>query len=148
MTEVERVVGATPHQVFEVLADGWSYASWVVGAAHMRAVDAGWPAVGTRLHHRVGPWPLTIDDQTTVRAMQPDRLLELDAEAWPIGSARVRMILEPVEGGRTRVRMQEWATSPVASRLPKVVQAAVLVPRNRESLARLDDLAVHRVAGR
>lgn len=148
MTETERVVDATPNQVFEVLADGWSYASWVVGAAHMRAVDPGWPAVGTRLHHRVGPWPLTIDDRTTVTAMQPGRLLELDARAWPVGSAGVRVVLEPVDGGRTRVRLREWLTSPTAGKLPKVLQAALLVPRNKESLSRLDDLAVHRVAGR
>jgi uncharacterized protein YndB with AHSA1/START domain len=149
VTETERVIDATPEQVFAVLADGWSYASWVVGAAHMRDVDASWPAVGSRLHHRVGPWPFNINDRTVVRAVTPGRLLELDARAWPVGSATVRIRLEPVDGGgRTRVRLTEWLSSPLGSKLPATVQAALLVPRNKESLARLEDLAVHREAGR
>ena len=49
-----------------MLSDGWLYALWVVGAARMRDVDEGWPAVGTRLHHSVGTWPLLIDDTTEV----------------------------------------------------------------------------------
>jgi uncharacterized protein YndB with AHSA1/START domain len=148
MTQTERVIGATPEQVFAVLSDGWSFASWVVGAAHMRAVDETWPAVGSRLHHRVGPWPLNIDDRTTVTAMTPARLLELDASAWLLGAAHVRLSLEPVDGEGTRVVMGEWLTSPRASKVPAMLQRALLVPRNRESLSRLEDLAVHREAGR
>src|SRR5690242_18115313 len=80
--ETCRVIGTSPDRIFAVLADGWSYASWVVGAAHIRDVDRDWPAVGTRVHHRVGPWPLQINDQTVVRAVRPGRLLELAARAW------------------------------------------------------------------
>jgi hypothetical protein len=113
----------------------------------MRDVDASWPQVGAQLHHRVGPWPVNVNDKTTVRAMIPDRLLELDARIWPLGTARIRITLEP-DGEHTRVRMAEWLTSPLASLLPSAAQSALLVPRNREALARLDDLAVHRVARR
>jgi hypothetical protein len=144
MAETSRVIGATPEQIFAVLADGWSYASWVVGAAHMRDVDPSWPAVGSRLHHRVGPWPVNIDDRTVVRAVVPDRMLELDARVWPLGAALVRLTLEPLDADRTRVRMEETLCSTLARKVPDIVQAALIVPRNRESLARLDDIAVHR----
>jgi len=145
MTKTSRVIGASAEQIFQVLADGWSYASWVVGAAHMRDVGPTWPAVGTRLHHRVGPWPINIDDRTVVRAMEPDRMVELEARVWPFGAALVRVTLEPVGDGRTRVWMEEGLCSDLGRRIPDLVQAALLVPRNQESLARLDDLAVHRV---
>ena len=46
MSENTRVVAATPDQVWRVLADGWLYPLWVVGATRMRDVDEHWPAVG------------------------------------------------------------------------------------------------------
>jgi hypothetical protein len=147
LTETSRVIGTNAHNVFRVLADGWSYPSWVVGAAHMRDVDRSWPTVGARLHHRVGPWPINIDDQTVVTAMVPDRMLEMCARVWPLGTATVRVTLEPLDDGRTRVRMYEALSSSIGRKVPKLLQAALLVPRNREALARLDDIAVHRMAG-
>ena len=144
MTETCRIVGTTPDRVFAVLADGWSYASWVVGAAHIRDVDPAWPAVGSRIHHRIGPWPLQINDETVVRAVEPDRLLELAAHMWPVGSAVVRVSLELVAPASTRVRMAETLTSGVGRVVPDAVQALLLRPRNAEALRRLDDIAVHR----
>lgn len=140
-----RMIGATAEEIFQVLADGWSYGGWVVGAAHTRDVDPDWPVVGSRLYHRVGPWPLSVDDSTTVVAMEPGRLLEPDARAWLAGSAWIRMTLEPLDADRTLVRMEECLTSPLAGRVPRILQDLILVPRNRQCLARLDDLAVHRV---
>lgn len=148
MIETCRIVGTSAKHIFAVLADGWSYSSWVVGAAHIRDVDRGWPAVGSRVHHRVGPWPVQINDITVVRAMEPDRLLELDARMWPLGAAVIRMELEPVSAGATRVRMEETLTSGAARLLPRPVQFALLRPRNVEALRRLDDIAVHRESAR
>ncbi len=142
--ETCHVIDATPDRVFAVLADGWSYASWVVGAAHIRDVDRDWPEVGTRVHHKVGPWPAQIADQTVVRAMERDRMLELNAQAWPLGAATVRIELEPVSPTSTRVRMLEALTSGIGKLLPEPVQFALLRPRNTESLRHLDDIAVHR----
>ncbi|MER7455791.1 SRPBCC family protein [Micromonospora sp. NPDC126480] len=144
MIEVQGTIRTPLERIFAVLADGWSYASWVVGAAHVRAVDAGWPAVGTRVHHRLGPWPLQIDDRTVVRAMEPNRLLELEAHAGLLGIARVRLTLEQVSDTTTRVRMGWMAVSGAARYIPKPVLALMLRPRNSESLHRVDDLAVHR----
>jgi hypothetical protein len=88
--EVSQSVSASADRIFAVLADGWLYPLWVVGASHMRDVDSGWPAVGTRIHHSVGPWPLNVRDMTRVVAVKPGRMLELDARVWPTGTARVR----------------------------------------------------------
>lgn len=61
---VTAVINGTPDAVFAVLADGWAYAGWVVGASHVRAVEAGWPARGSKLHHASGAWPLVMEDET------------------------------------------------------------------------------------
>ncbi|MCE0763856.1 SRPBCC family protein [Pseudonocardia kujensis] len=135
--QVDRFVPAEPAKVWQVLADGWTYPLWVVGATHMRAVDDGFPAVGTRLHHSVGAWPLQIQDRTEVVACEPESLLELRGHAWPTGAARIRITLRPEPGG-TRLAMDEHAESGPAVLLPGVVQQALLVPRNKETLARLD----------
>jgi hypothetical protein len=55
MIEVSQSVSASADRVFAVLADGWLYPLWVVGASRMRDVDPGWPAEGTKIHHSVGP---------------------------------------------------------------------------------------------
>jgi uncharacterized protein YndB with AHSA1/START domain len=143
MTEVTRLVDAPPAEVFATLADGWTYPLWVVGAAHMRAVDPAFPAVGSKLHHSVGLWPLLIEDTTEVVEMEPDRRLVLHARAWPTGTARIELELFPAPGGTT-VRMTESASSGPATLLPGAVQSLMLAPRNREALARLDDVIRNR----
>ena len=145
MSVVRRTIPAPPARVFAVLADGWSYPLWVVGASHMRDVDAAWPAVGTRLHHSVGLWPALIDDTTEVVAMDPGRRVVLSARAWPTGTARVEISLQPDADG-TAVTMAEVASSGPATLLPAVVQSALLGPRNREALSRLEAIVLHRKA--
>lgn len=140
---VELSVPTTPERVFAVLADGWSYPLWVVGATHMRDVDEGWPAVGTRLHHSVGVWPLQAHDTTEVVAVRPAELLELRARLWPTGSARIRLTLRADAAGM-RVSMDEYADSGPATLVPRAVQDVAIAPRNRESLARLAAVATRR----
>jgi uncharacterized protein YndB with AHSA1/START domain len=144
MVEVSRIIRTAPERVYAVLADGWSYASWVVGAAHIRDVDDTWPSVGARVHHQVGPWPLHIKDQTSVRAVEPGRMLELEARAWPLGAALIRLDLRPLGADATEVRIGETICSGAGRVIPEPVQALLLKPRNVESLRRLDDMAVHR----
>jgi uncharacterized protein YndB with AHSA1/START domain len=141
MIDVKSVIAASPEQVWAVLADGWTYSGWVVGASHVRDVDPGWPAVGTRIHHSVGPWPLVVNDSTEVVTAEPGKLLELDARLWPMGAARVRIELTRNSDGGTDVLMSEQVVRGPSSIVPKAVQALLLVPRNRESLSRLCDLA-------
>ncbi len=66
-----------------MLADGWLYPSWVVGASRVRGVDATWPQPGSRSHHSVGVWPDLIDDHTEEEELVDQRLLLLKARAWP-----------------------------------------------------------------
>ncbi|MGY0498549.1 SRPBCC family protein [Nocardia sp. FBN12] len=141
MVEVTRTIQAPVDEVFAVLADGWSYASWVVGASHIRGVDDSWPDVGARIHHSVGPWPCTIGDTTEVRALDPPHSIELDARLWPIGGAVVRVELRAIGLTSCEVVMTEQAVRGPSRLLPHAVQSMLLVPRNRESLSRLADLA-------
>ncbi|MFC6010923.1 SRPBCC family protein [Nocardia lasii] len=142
LVQVRRTVPASIQDVFAVLADGWLCAGWVVGASHIRDVDRGWPRVGTRIHHSVGPWPFTVEDVTAVRAVDPPHSLELDARAWPFGAAVVRLDLRATAPGTTEIVMGERAVRGPGRLLPRAVQELLLRPRNRESLARLSDLAV------
>lgn len=145
MIEVTRDVETSPDDVFAVLADGWSYAGWVVGNSHIRDVDAGWPAVGTRIHHSAGAWPLQIQDSTTVVSVAPGSILELDARLSLFGAARIIFTLTPLYSGHgTRVVMAEEAVRGPGGLVPAAVQGLLLRPRNVESLARLCDLAVGR----
>ena len=142
MATVQRVVPAPIERVFDVLSDGWSYSSWVVGASHIRKVDSGWPERGSRIHHSVGPWPLVVKDVTSVEHIDAPYRLVLKARLWPYGAATVRFDLTPASPGATRVVMTEEVMEGPGRLLPSALQSALLVPRNRETLDRLSDLAV------
>ncbi|MBA2532368.1 MAG: SRPBCC family protein [Nocardioidaceae bacterium] len=129
-----------PEHVFDVLRDGWSYAAWVVGAARIREVDETWPAVGSRLQHSVGVWPMMLGDSTEVEAIDPPRLLQLRARAWPSGEARVRFELEST-AGQCRVVITEKVVAGPARLIPNVLENALMHWRNTESLRRLAYLA-------
>jgi len=136
---------ATAEQVWDVLADGWLYPLWVVGASRMREVDDQWPEVGSQLHHSVGTWPLLIDDTTEVVESAPGRSLTLHARAWPTGAAAVRIDLEPTDD-HTRVVIEEDAVSGPALLVPRLVRDPGLKWRNVESLRRLAYLSERRSA--
>jgi uncharacterized protein YndB with AHSA1/START domain len=131
-------------QVWAVLADGWLYPLWVVGATHMRAVDEGWPQVGTKLHHSAGVWPLQISDDTEVLEVDPGSRLVLQARAFVIGSARVEITVDPLGDDRCEVTMYEYADSGPGWFMPAALQAPAVRVRNTECLSRLRDLAVNR----
>lgn len=136
MSTTSRPIRATPEQVWSVLADGWLYPLFVVGAARMREVDDTWPAVGARLHHSVGSWPVLVDDTTEVLEVEEGRRLLLLARAWPAGHAHVEITLAP-DGSRTVVTMVENATAGPGALIPKPLQDPQLHLRNVETLRRL-----------
>ena len=136
MSTTSRPISATPEQVWSVLADGWLYALFVVGAARMRDVDEGWPAVGTRLHHSFGTWPLLINDTTEVLEVEEPRRILLLARGWPAGQAHVEISLEP-RGTDTVVTIVEQATAGPGALIPKALQDPQLHVRNIETLRRL-----------
>ncbi len=142
--EVGRDVRTDAESVWEVLADGWSYPLWVVGATHMRHVDDEWPAVGSQLHHSVGVWPLQLGDHTEVVDVDPGRRLELRARAWPAGGAHVRLIIDSRGPGACHVRLREVVAEGIGRLVPGWLQAPGIWPRNTETLSRLADVAEHR----
>jgi hypothetical protein len=145
MITVARTARCTPGAVLGVLADGWSYSSWVVGTARIRAVDRGWPEPGTRILHSVGVWPGLLDDETVVRAWDPERSIELQARGWPAGEAHVLIEVEPAPSGTgCRIRVSEDADKGPGKLVPKPVRGAVIGPRNVETLRRLVLLADRR----
>ncbi|WTY81549.1 SRPBCC family protein [Micromonospora sp. NBC_01405] len=148
MAIVEKVIGASPQRVFDVLADGWTYSDWVVGTVHVRDVDDTWPRVGARLHHKAGPWPFSLQDVSTVLVHEPPRKLVLRAGLWPAGEAIVVFTLEPVGEHATRVRIgEDFAAGPLRW-IRNKLNDLVLHQRNKETLRRLADISTRQKADR
>jgi hypothetical protein len=143
MSTNSRLVEAGADEVWRVLADGWLYPLFVVGATRMRDVDERWPAVGAELHHSVGVWPLMIDDTTTVIESEPPTLLKLRARAWPGGEAEVTFRLHP-QGPETEVTIEEDAVAGPGRLVPKPLRDLPLAWRNVETLRRLAFIAQRR----
>lgn len=145
MAEVERILNARPEDVFRVLANGWLYCHWVVGAKRILAVEDTWPAPGSRFQNLVGSGPMQVRGYTESLTVRFPHLLVLDVSTWPTGRATVTLRLTP-EGGRTRVHLDERPTqgSILLLRLPYLREAIRV--RNREALRRLGKV-VEGVAG-
>lgn len=143
MISVERVIKTTPQRVWDVLADGWLYPLWVVGASRMREVDETWPEVGSKLHHSVGVWPALLDDDTEVTASEPLQLIALRARGWPAGEADVQLTLS-VQGAETRVVIEEDIVSGPGKLVPLPLRAPGVKWRNIETLRRLAFIAERR----
>jgi hypothetical protein len=143
MSRNVRTMSCSPQDVFAVLGDGWTYASWVVGAARIRDVEADWPAAGSKIHHSVGLWPLLISDSTEVEHVDVPHELRLKVRLWPTGSGIVTMRCRATGAG-TEVTMEEQLVSGPASLLPRPVKDALLHARNVEALRRLAYLVENR----
>jgi carbon monoxide dehydrogenase subunit G len=143
MIAVTHQTPARPEQIWAVLADGWTYAAWVVGASRIRAVEGSWPTLGSRIHHSVGTWPLLVSDETVVEACEPERMIRLRAKGKAMGQAVVEITLHD-EGDHTRIEMREDATQGLGKLVPHPVRQAMIAPRNTETVTRLALLAERR----
>ena len=142
--KVTHRTSAPPIAVWAALSDGWLYSSWVVGTSRIRAVDASWPAVGSRIHHSVGVWPLIVDDETIVLEAEAGRRLVLQAKGWPAGEARVEVTLTAGPGpdlGSTVITIKEDAVKGPGMLVPKAVRQPPIAWRNSEALRRLAFIA-------
>ena len=140
MARTTKVMNCPPEAVFAVMADGWTYPSWVVGASRMRGVDEEWPEPGSCIRHSVGIWPAVIDDETEVIAWDAPNRAEFIARGWPIGEARIVMEVRPHPRGCI-VRMTEYAVRGPVQYIPRFLTDPPLDLRNREALRRLGYLA-------
>ena len=130
----------SPEKVFEVLADGWLFPVWVVGASRMRDVDDAWPHEGSHLQHSFGVWPLLINDKTTVLEYDAPRRLVIQPSGWPIGEARVTLEVKP-RGRGCVVRITETAVKGPGALVPDFLLDPPLYFRNIETLRRLAYIA-------
>lgn len=144
MSRNTRVMDCRPEDVFDVLTDGWSYATWVVGAARIREVEDGFPDPGTKIHHSVGLWPALISDNTEVEDVDVPNRITLRVRAWPTGEGLVSITCVAQGTNRTEVTIEEQAVSGPAKLIPTAVQDAMLNVRNAEALRRLGYLAESR----
>jgi hypothetical protein len=140
---VKRDTTATRQQVWDVLANGWTYSQWVVGNTRMRAVDPRWPAPGSTIHHTIGVWPVVLNDETEVESSTPLKELVLLAKSRPFGGARIVLRLSDTQTG-CHIEMAEVPVGGPLNLLPRQVALAAAYPRNRECLARLAALAERR----
>ncbi|MBN3510144.1 SRPBCC family protein [Mycolicibacterium septicum] len=140
---VKRDTTATRKQVWDVIADGWTYSQWVVGNTRMRAVDPNWPAPGSVIHHTIGIWPMALNDETVVESCTPGEELVLLAKARPFGLARIALRLSDTSSG-SRIEMAEVPVGGPLNWVPRRLALAVAYPRNRECTERLVTLAERR----
>jgi len=140
MSTTHRFIEASPERVFDVLADGWLFPSWVVGASRIRAVDDEWPAIDSQIHHSFGVWPIVVDDTTSVSLWNRPFTARFTARGWPLGEAEVTLHVQDRSGG-CFVTMTEFAAAGPGTLVPGVVMETLLDVRNREALQRLAWLA-------
>jgi uncharacterized protein YndB with AHSA1/START domain len=140
MAQASVDIAAPPADVWAVLADGWTYAGWVVGTAKIRAVDDGWPQVGSKLHHAVGAWPLLVRDETQVLSCALLSRLVIQPRAWPAGEATAVFTLRGSAGG-TNVLLTEEPTRGPGAWLNNRALEAVGDRRLAETLDRLGSIA-------
>lgn len=140
MATNRRFMACTPAEVFAVLANGWLYPGWVVGASRMRDVEVAWPSAGSSIHHSFGVWPVLINDTTSVLEWDPPSHALLKARGWPAGSAHVSIDVQPETRGCS-VSITEDAVEGPGLLVPKPVRTVAIFLRNQETLQRLAYLA-------
>ena len=137
MTVTGRTFSTSAATLFEVLVEPTTYPRWLVGAKQIRDVSPQWPQPGSFFKHTVGFGPVAISDRTTVRELQPPRLLVLFVRARPAIEAVVRFELTDVVGGCELVMTEQ----PVGVyKLAAPVMQPLVKRRNDRSLQRLQDV--------
>lgn len=131
------LVNRRPAVVWSVLADGYAYAHWVVGTTQIREVDSAWPETGSSIYYTVGRGRFRFDDRSTVRLLEPERRIELEANAPPLGSARVAIGLIPWGDGETVIILDEHPLRGRGAQLHSGVVELLLHLRNRRMLNNL-----------
>lgn len=133
--EVSATAAVPVEAVWSYLCDPYSFARWVSGTARVRRADAAWPAVGTSLYHRWGPWPVQVRDCTTIAAVDAPHMMSMVARARPIAVVHVDLVLQEVADG-VRVVLRESIVSGLSLRC-RWLTGRIQLWRNRRSVVRL-----------
>ncbi|MFD9404781.1 SRPBCC family protein [Streptomyces sp. NPDC060011] len=139
MAARHRVIKKSPSEVWAVLADGTRYGDWVVGTAASTPVRGEWPQVHAAIEYEVKLGPLSVTNETVVRACDEGRALELEAKAGPLGTARIAIEVRPW-GDHTLVVVDEHPLQGVGGLLHNVGVEALIQLRHRTMLARLAEV--------
>ncbi|MET7851194.1 SRPBCC family protein [Streptomyces avermitilis] len=131
-----RVIKRSPREVWAVLADGTRYGDWVVGTSASYPVRGEWPQVHAAIGYEIRIGFLTLTNETVVRACVDGRELELEAQAGPLGSARIAIEVRPW-GEHSLVIIDEHPLKGVGGTLHNVGVEAVIQLRHRSMLGRL-----------
>lgn len=139
MAVYNHLIRRPPEEVWAVLADRDRYSEWVVGTSDSRPAHGEWPEVGAALEYtvRIGPWDL--HGRTVVRRCEAPRILELEAESGPLGSARIALEVRPW-GEHTLVIVDEHPLRGIGGTLHNTLLDALLAVRHRSMLGRLADV--------
>ena len=136
MPRSERLIEASPDEVFDELIEPDNFGYWVVGTKHVRGAGSDWPQVGSRFHHTVGFGPVHIRDSTEVLEIDPPRRLVMRAFMGPLGSAIVGLFLDR-HRDMTLVAMEESPDSGPVTWLPEDLNEVLATLRNVRALERL-----------
>lgn len=131
-----RLIKADPRTVWNVLADGDRYAEWVVGTSETRPRRGRWPEVDSAIGYTVRLGPVQVANETVVRHCEPGSVLELEARAGILGTARIAIELRPW-GRHCLVLVDEHPLQGVGGTLHNVGVEALIQLRHRAMLARL-----------
>ncbi|MFF7856262.1 SRPBCC family protein [Streptomyces sp. NPDC007904] len=141
------LIRTSPQAVWAVLADGTRYAEWVVGTSESEPVRGQWPQLGAAIRYEVRFGPLRLSDETVVRRCEPGQVLELEAKAGPLGTARIAIELRPW-GDDCLVIVDEHPLRGAGGTIHNVGVEALIQIRHRAMLGRLAKLCESEAAER
>ncbi|MBV2354066.1 SRPBCC family protein [Streptomyces sp. J2-1] len=134
-----RMIKAVPARVWEVLSDPRRYADWVVGTAKSRPRAGQWPQKGASLAYEIRLGPLRVANETVVRRFREGSVLELEAHAGALGTARISIEVREW-GEHSLVIVDEHPLRGAGGALHNVGFEALIQLRHRAMLARLAEV--------
>ncbi|MFE0804524.1 SRPBCC family protein [Streptomyces sp. NPDC058812] len=141
-----RLIQASPAAVWDVLADGDRYVEWVVGPSAVTPKAGQWPQVGATIAYEVRLGPARLNNESVVRHCVEGSVLELEAKAGRLGTARIAIELRPW-GEQCLVIVDEHPLRGPGGLLHNVGVEALIQVRHRAMLARLANLCESEAGG-
>ncbi|MFF5187516.1 SRPBCC family protein [Streptomyces sp. NPDC000345] len=131
-----QLIKASPRTVWKVLADGDRYTEWVVGTSASQPARGDWPQVGATIAYEVRLGPVRLTNETVVRRCVEPSVLELEAHAGVLGTARIALELRSW-GEHCLAIVDEHPLEGVGGMLHSAGVEVVIQLRHRAMLARL-----------